>query len=94
MKHPLLNTDSPHYEASGTQAIYELEKELTIPEMIGYCKGNIFKYKWRGGAKGDDYLKKIETYQNYLDFLQDKKIFKFSTLTVADNLALVGIVWE
>jgi len=81
MKHPLLNPDSPHYDTDCMPSIYELEKELTLAESIGWCKGNILKYKLRLGKKStiDHFdseaerkakdIKKIETYEAYRDLL-------------------------
>ena len=71
MKHSLLNNNSKHYDAGGKTAIEQLEEMLTIREMIGFCKGNIFKYEYRADYKGqkDSDLQKIQTYRNYLDFL-------------------------
>ena len=69
--HPLINADSPHYDGQDTSAIEELEKILTVTEMMGFCKANIFKYEWRLDKKGqmDQDLKKIITYKNYLSLL-------------------------
>ena len=70
--HPLINKDSPHYDTGKKSAIEELEKRLTVTEMIGFCKGNIFKYRYRLEHKGnkESDLKKIETYENYLKLLE------------------------
>jgi hypothetical protein len=66
--HPLINKDSAHYDTGNTSAIEELEKELTVTEMIGFCKANIFKYKYRLENKGqkESDLQKIKTYEDYL----------------------------
>ena len=70
--HPLINKDSSHYDKGKKSAIEELEKQLTVTEMIGFCKGNIFKYRYRLEDKGQKEidLKKIQTYENYLKLLE------------------------
>ncbi len=70
--HPLINKASPHYDKGKKSAIEELEKQLTVTEMIGFCKGNIFKYRYRLEDKGqkESDLKKIQTYENYLKLLE------------------------
>ena len=70
--HPLINKDSSHYDKGKKSAIEELEKQLTVTEMIGFCKGNIFKYRYRLEDKGqkESDLKKIQTYENYLKLLE------------------------
>lgn len=72
MLHPLINPDSKHYESEGKSAIEELEERLSLTEMIGACQFNIFKYTYRQDKKGqrESDLKKIETYVNYLKFLE------------------------
>ena len=69
--HPLINKESSHYDTGKTNAIEELEKQLTVTEMIGFCKANIYKYKYRMDHKGqkESDRKKIETYKNYLSVL-------------------------
>ncbi len=68
MIHPLINKSATnHYNIDGTSAVEELEKELSIREMIGFCSGNIFKYKYRQDRKGQKEadLIKIKTYEDY-----------------------------
>lgn len=70
--HPLINQKSKHYNTGAKTAIEILEEELTVLEMIGFCKGNIFKYEYRKehkGAKEDDEYK-IYTYKQYLSVLE------------------------
>lgn len=70
--HPLINPDSSHYDdPNGLTAIEMLEEVLTVQEMIGYCKGNIFKYEYRKHKKGQTAsdIQKIKTYVKYLDVL-------------------------
>ena len=82
--HPLINPDSPHYEAEGKSAIELLEEQLTVKEMIGFCKGNIFKYEYRAEHKGqkDSDFKKIQTYKDYLELLEDFYMLPYFTHTV------------
>ena len=67
MIHPLLNKESAHYDTDDKPAIYHMEEELSLIEMIGFCSGNIFKYEARLGKKGCDDAdrKKIQTYRDY-----------------------------
>lgn len=92
-KHPLINKDSSHYDQGEKPAILELEEQLTIQEMIGFCKANIFKYNYRKEHKGqkesDD--KKIETYENYLALLTEMKDKIGSSLTVAIGYNVLDI---
>ena len=69
--HPLINKEAAHYDTGKTSAIEELEKVLTVTEMIGFCKANIFKYRYRLEVKGqkESDLTKIKTYENYLEVL-------------------------
>ena len=68
--HPLINPNSPHYEREdGKVGIEEAEKEMSIQDMIGACKFNIFKYDFREkGCNDEDEVKRL-TYQRYLDEL-------------------------
>ena len=71
--HPLKNPESSHYDLwSGLEAIEVLEAVMTKEELIGWCKGNILKYRLRVGRKDEPLkeLKKIETYENYLKYLE------------------------
>lgn len=69
--HPLINKNSPHYDTGKTSAIEKLEKQLTVTEMIGFCKANIFKYNYRLDEKGQKERdkEKIKTYEDYLALL-------------------------
>ena len=78
MIHPLLNTDSRHYDKPGEKpSIWKLETQATLIEQIGWAKGNIFKYKARLGRKDSTTIakdeRKIETFENYLYILEDCK---------------------
>ncbi len=73
MRHPLLNIESAgHYDQKDKTAIHLLEESATVAEQVGWCKGNIAKYKYRCKYKGEEAkdIKKIETYENYLLLLQ------------------------
>jgi len=71
IKHPLLNSDSKHYDKEGKKpAIQEMESMLTVSEMIGVCKFSIYKYSYRDKGQQESDLKKIKTYQNYLKVLK------------------------
>lgn len=77
-RHPLKNPESKHYELwEGCESIEVLEATLSIDELIGWCKGNILKYRLRIGHKDDPLkeIKKIMTYENYLAYLFQKKGF-------------------
>lgn len=84
--HPLINQESKHYDAEGKTAIELLEEQLTVSEMIGFCKGNIFKYKYRADHKSqkDSDMKKIETYENYLYLLRHVNAMTLSAPSVKD----------
>jgi len=62
--------ESPvHYDLfPDTEVIDVIRKQLTSSEFIGYCKGNILKYRLRAGKKGDADrdVSKAEIYDNWL----------------------------
>ena len=92
MKHPLLNPESnKHYNSSDKTCIEEMEEIFTVDEMISYCKVNIFKYEFRKDIKGqkESDLKKIETYKNYLKFLE---IFK-EDLPMPPSFPCTKVYW-
>lgn len=93
--HPLLNEASSHYEKDKRVAIQEMEKELNVFEMIGYCKGNVLKYEFRKELKGalEADEKKIETYQNYLKELLDMNYLSLGHFFVADAIKLTKREW-
>jgi len=70
MKHPLLNENSIHYDTNDKPTIYEIEKELTIEEMIGACKFNIMKYRMRDKGQDVEDNEKITDYIAYRVFLE------------------------
>jgi hypothetical protein len=93
--HPLINPNSTHYDIGPITAIEELEQQLTVTEMIGFCKANIFKYEYRkehkGQAEEDDV--KINTYEKYLKVLFNIDT-KFTNNTVAFVFCCLGIKWR
>ena len=65
--HPLLTKDqNHHYDEKGKSAIFNIEKELTVTEMIGACKFNIGKYIRRDKGQDIEDVKKANKYQDYL----------------------------
>ncbi len=70
MIHPLLDPESLHYDNKEEPCIFMLEEEMTVREMIGWCKGNIFKYTCRekGSNERDDVKKgNYERYKKSLE---------------------------
>jgi len=78
--HPLLLKESAaHYDATKSKLgkknikvnnILGLEETLTVPELIGACKFNIYKYKYRSKGQDDLDAKKAKSYYKYLIFLK------------------------
>jgi len=69
MIHPLLTKgDNPQYN-NGKQTIRDLEKKLTVCEMIGACKFNIEKYRARKKGTDEQDEAKAKKYDDYLRFL-------------------------
>lgn len=66
------NINSPnHYKLfHDTEAIDVIKKTLTKEEFIGYCKGNILKYRLRAGNK-DDVVQEIDKAKKYREFMDD-----------------------
>jgi len=91
--HPLINKESSHYDTGKTSAIEELEKVLTVTEMIGFCKANIFKYQYRLDEKGqkESDLQKIKTYEDYLTLLLrlDDAGYFLDTVAIALNKSML-----
>lgn len=88
--HPLLNPNSTHYEDEGRVSIQEMEKEITVIEMVGYCKGNIFRYEFRkhnkGALEADEVKKK--THEAYIAVLKDMASLSLGNHFVADALKM------
>lgn len=55
--------------ADGTEAIDVIRSALTPEEFIGYCKGNVLKYRLRAGKKDklEQDIAKAETYAKMLE---------------------------
>ena len=64
------NVKAPsHYMIGGVETKEIIKIMLTKEEFIGYCKGNIIKYRERAQFKGNteqDYAKAVE-YMNWLE---------------------------
>lgn len=88
--HPLLNPNSTHYEDEGRVSIQEMEKEMTVIEMVGYCKGNIFKYEFRKFNKGalEADIEKMRTHEAYMRVLKDMASLSLDNHFVADALKM------
>jgi len=94
-KHPLEKYQPQHY-SQGTSAIKELEKQLSVAAMTGFCEGNIFKYEYRQDNKGqkESDIKKIKVYKAYLDELKVLLHKGHAKLTVSHAFEIEGIVYE
>lgn len=56
-----------HYNTGGIECFDAMLAMLTREEMIGYLRGNSFKYRWRFRHKGGaEDLKKAEWYEKKL----------------------------
>lgn len=56
-----------HYNTGGIECFDAMSAMLTREEMIGYLRGNSFKYRWRFRHKGGaEDLKKAEWYEKKL----------------------------
>lgn len=63
-----------HYKHNGIECIEAIQASMTDEEFKGYLKGNVMKYLWRLGRKGDKDHEKAKWYQDRLvNFLNDKK---------------------
>ena len=100
--HPLINPKSKHYESNGRNKIFDIEKKLSVAEMIGAAKFNIEKYDFRKDKKGqkEDDLVKLETYSNYLGALQDIQAMLHESgenihdLTVFGAMNKLNLTWS
>ena len=69
--HPLLTKGAnPHYVSNGKNQIFDLEKDLTVTQAIGFCKGNIFKYTNREKGQSEADVVKANKYNDYLTELE------------------------
>jgi hypothetical protein len=65
--HPLLTKNqNKHYDKNGRSTIFEIEKELTVTEMIGVCKFSIYKYNSRDKNQDKTDAIKASKYNDYL----------------------------
>lgn len=56
-----------HYNTGGIECFDAMSAMLTREEMIGYLRGNSFKYRWRFRHKGGaEDLRKAEWYEKKL----------------------------
>jgi len=96
--HPLIDPQSPHYQDEvGKSNIEEMEEKLTLREMIGFCKGNIFKYEYRKVKKGqkEKDIVKIQNYKNYLSILEKLSLIDDSILAkVAFSQRNIKYIYE
>ena len=76
---PTENSNDPvnpnHYKKTYAKEVIELiQASLTPEEFKGYCKGNMLKYRFRAGYKGDrdEDLKKSNWYQDKLKEVSDE----------------------
>ena len=51
-EHDMVN-HPPHYNAGAVECIDAIEAAMTFEEFVGYLRGQIIKYVWRAGRKGD-----------------------------------------
>ena len=64
-----------HYKNTYAKEVIDLiQASLTPEEFRGYCKGNMLKYRFRAGYKGDrdEDLKKSNWYQDKLKEVSDE----------------------
>ena len=64
-----------HYKKTYAKEVIDLlQASLTPEEFKGYCKGNMLKYRFRAGYKGDrdEDLKKSNWYQDKLREVSDE----------------------
>lgn len=63
----------PHYQLfpDGDEVIDVIRSYLTDEEFIGYCKGNILKYRLRAGHKGDAHEDHMKS-DRYHSYMHDK----------------------
>tara|TARA_R110002074_G_scaffold396134_1_gene585184 strand:- start:56 stop:469 length:414 start_codon:yes stop_codon:yes gene_type:complete len=71
------DVNSPaHYSAQGDiECIDAMESMMSREEIIGYLRGNSFKYRWRCRGKGNAVkdLRKAQWYENRLMALLEKE---------------------
>ena len=97
--HPIIDKkNSGHYDKQERSAIEELEDEMTICEMRGFCFGNVQKYTYRLRHKGQATAdaEKITHYQNYLNELTKLKFMDGinDSMVVTRAWKLAKIEWR
>ena len=90
--HPLINPNSKHYDREDRSEIEILEERLTVNEMIGACKFNIFKYGYRKEEKGQkEYdIAKRNTYKTYKSVLESLSA-RYKDVIVSDAFEYSGL---
>jgi len=65
----VINNPSHYKLFPDMEVITAIEKVLTKEEYIGYCKGNILKYRLRAGKKDEveQEIGKADVYRGWLD---------------------------
>ncbi len=93
--HPLINPSSAHYDTEEETAIEQMERAMTVIEMIGACKYNIMKYEYRKKHKGqlESDEVKLKNCRDYLKLL-NSFIFKHSDIAVEEAFVLYGLKWR
>ena len=74
-KNPNDPVNPNHYKQHYAKEVIDLlQASLTPEEFKGYCKGNMLKYRFRAGYKGDrdEDLKKSNWYQDKLKEVSDE----------------------
>ena len=89
MKHPLMNVSEI------CNSIKEMEEKMTVREMIGFCKGNIYKYEYKrenvGTTDKDDVMR--SAYYDYMRILLNID-YEYHDVTVNKAYEIVGIEME
>ena len=78
--HPLIG-DNPQYINGDKNNIYDMEKALSVSDMIGFCKGSIYKYSNRSKGEDEQDEEKKRKYHAYLYELE-KIPNRFRSLSV------------
>jgi hypothetical protein len=55
-----------HYKHGSVECIEAIQASMTEEEFVGYLKGNVMKYLWRLGRKGDKDHEKAQWYMRRL----------------------------
>lgn len=67
-----MNETPTHYTHHRTECIDEMVEVFGLNATIEFCKLNVWKYRYRAGAKGtaEDMQKDIEKADNYISILR------------------------